>query len=127
MSRARITTNRFQKDPAGDKGHGYASSGESMYTRRIAHGGDDGRRRDTSEPRNRPTQVNDWQPIDEKIRLTQIQIGTLESFLTFETRFGPKSPKIAKLEKDLRIKRAFLTQLGRERNDPNHKREKIRV
>jgi hypothetical protein len=112
------------RDPAGADGTGYASNGESEFTRVSAHGGISAPRRDPAAPRKR---FNGYMPSDEKIRQTQIMIGTLESKLMFEQRIDSRSPKIAKLEKDLRIKRAFLTQLGRERNDPNYIREKIRV
>lgn len=110
-----------------EDGHGYASNGEGEYTRIAAHGGSAGPRRDASAPRERPSQVNGYLPSDEKIRRTQIAIGTIESKLMFEQRIDSRSPKVAKLQKDLRIKRAFLTQLGLERNNPNHVREKIRV
>jgi len=103
---------------------GYSGNGLSIHTRRAAHGGDNGLRRDPSEPRKR---FNGFMPSDEKIRQTQIMIGTIEAQLAFQQRLDPKSPKIAKLEKNLRIKNEFLRQLGRERNDPNYVREKIRV
>ena len=105
-------------------GHGYAPTGELQFTRVAAHGGDSGIRRDPSEPRKR---FNGFMPSDEKIRQTQIMIGTIEAQLSFQQRMDPKSRKVAQLEKNLRIKNEFLRQLGRERNDPNYKREKIRV
>lgn len=123
MVRAHIHTNRFEKDPASVEGRGYAGNGESQYSRIAATGGSP-IRRDPDEPRQR---LNGYMPADEKIRQTQVAIGKLESRLIFETRIDAKSPKIAKLEKDLRIKRALLTQYGRERNDPNYRRETVRV
>lgn len=121
--RARITTNRWNKDPAGEGGQGYAGNSELIYSRVAAAGGN-AVRRDPNEPRQRP---NGYMPSDEKIRQTQVSIGKLESLLMFERRLDPKSPKIAKLEKDLKVKNALLVEYGRERHDPNYMRQKIRV
>jgi hypothetical protein len=110
----------------GAVGHdGYSQTGLSIFTRSAASSGNAvGARR---EPGARPGMVDGFMDSDEKIRRTQIAIGKLESLLMFEQRIDAKSPKIAKLEKSLRIKRALLTEYGRERNDPNYRKEKVRV
>jgi hypothetical protein len=101
-------------------GNGYAPSGESEYSRVAAHGGNSVRR-DPNEPRK--GRINGFMPADERIRRMQIDIGTIEGRLNFE-----RDPReCAKLEKNLRIKNALLREFGREQNDPNYRRGKIRV
>jgi len=100
-------------------GTGYAPSGESEYSRVAAHGGNSARR-DPNAPRAR---LNGFMPAEEKIRRMQIMIGTLEGQLKFER--DPRER--AKLEKSLKIKNSLLREYGREQNDPNYRREKIRV
>jgi hypothetical protein len=113
MPRAHITTNRWQKDPL-DAGTGYAASGESQYSRAVASGGK------AEFPAHR---IERSTPVEDKIRRTQIMIGTIEGKLKFE-----RDPaKRAKLDKDLRIKNALLREYARERSDPNYRREKISV
>jgi len=53
----------------------------------------------------------------------QVQIGRVEGRL----HFVRDPQERAKLEKQLRIKQALLIEMGREKNDPNYKRKKVRV
>jgi hypothetical protein len=121
MRVARVRVSAGKPGEFNADGKGYAPSGESEYSRVAAHGGGrDSRRRDPSAPRDR---LNGFMGAHEKIRRTQIMIGTLEGQLKFER--DPRER--AKLEKSLRIKNSLLREYGREQNDPKYRREKIDV
>jgi len=116
--RARVTGNRWNRDPAGEEGRGYASNGESAFTRAAASGA---RIKRTDE--NETIRIWANTNPDEKVRRMQVQIGRVEGRL----HFVRDPQERAKLEKQLRIKQALLIEMGREKNDPNYKRKKVRV
>jgi hypothetical protein len=106
MRVARVKVSAGKPGEFNADGAGYAPSGESSYSRRVAHCGP-----------NLKATTRDAAPlppllVSEKIRTTQIAIGTLEAKLSMCT--DPKTR--ARLEKDLRIKNEILRRLGHQIN-----------
>jgi hypothetical protein len=106
MKVARVKISAGKPGEFNADGSGYAASGESSFSRRVAHGGP-----------NTKASTRDAAPLppvllSENIRKTQIAIGTLEARILLCTNPGER----AKLEKNLRIKNEFLRRLGRQAN-----------
>jgi hypothetical protein len=115
MARVRVSAGKAAEFN-GD-GVGYAPSGESSYSRRVAHG-----------HRTLKASTRDAEPLpppllSEKIRMTQIAIGKIEAKLHFER----DAAKQARLKKDLRIKTEILTRLGHQANGTSRQWGKINV